>query len=67
VTKGGYWLVEVLDIEDSRQISESDRDFLKGRALNEWVSSLGDDPENVVENYLDDEKIAWAIDRAIGS
>jgi parvulin-like peptidyl-prolyl isomerase len=67
VTKGGYWLVEVLDIEDSRQISESDRDFLKGRALDEWVSSLWDDPENVVESYLDDEKIAWAIDRAIGS
>ena len=59
--------MEVLDIEDSRQISESDRDFLKGRALDEWVSSLWDDPENVVESYLDDEKIAWAIDRAIGS
>ena len=67
VTKGGYWLAEVLGIEDSRQISESDRDFLKGRALDEWVSSLWDDPENVVESYLDDEKIAWAIDRAIGS
>lgn len=67
VTKGGYWLVEVLGIEDSRQISESDRDFLKGRALDEWVASLWDDPENVVESYLDDEKISWAIDRAIGS
>lgn len=67
VTKGGYWLVEVLGIEDSRQISESDRDFLKGRALDEWVSSLWDDSESVVESYLDDEKIAWAIDRAIGS
>ena len=56
-----------MGIEDSRQISESDRDFLKGMALDEWVSSLWDDSESVVESYLDDEKIAWAIDRAIGS
>ncbi|MDD5591406.1 MAG: peptidylprolyl isomerase, partial [Dehalococcoidales bacterium] len=67
VTKGGYWLIDVLDIEDGRQISESDREFLKGMALDEWISSLWDDPANVVESYLDDEKMTWAIDRAVGS
>lgn len=67
VTNGGYWLIDVLGIEEGRQISEVDRDFLKGMALDEWISSLWDDPETVVESYLDAEKITWAIDRAVGS
>ncbi|MDD4984844.1 MAG: peptidylprolyl isomerase [Dehalococcoidales bacterium] len=67
VTKGGYWLIDVLGIEDGRQILEGDREFLKTMALDEWISSLWDDPANVVESYLDAEKIAWAIDRAVGS
>ncbi|MDD5509795.1 MAG: peptidylprolyl isomerase [Dehalococcoidales bacterium] len=67
VTNGGYWLIDVLGIEEGRQISEVDRDFLKSMALDEWISSLWDDPETVVESYLDAEKITWAIDRAVGS
>ena len=65
VTKGGYWLVKVLDKEDNRQIEDSDRDMLKAKALDEWVSSLWDNPENEVESYLDDEKKAWAIAEAM--
>ena len=65
VTKGGYWLVEVLDEDDNRQVEDSDRDFFKQKALDEWVSSLWDNPENEVESYLDDEKKAWAIDKAM--
>lgn len=67
VTNGGYWLIDVLGIEEGRQISEVDRDFLKSMALDEWISSLWDDPKTVVESYLDAEKITWAIDRAVGS
>ena len=66
VTDGGYWLVDVLGIEQNRPISDGDRDFLKRRALDEWISSLWDDPENVVESYLDEEKTEWAIDKATG-
>ena len=64
-TTGGYWLVEVLDEEDNRQIEDSDRDFFKQKALDEWVSSLWDDPGNEIESYLDEEKQAWAIDKAM--
>ena len=66
VTKGGYWLVEVVEKEDSRQISDEDRNFLKTRALNDWLDSLWDDPENKVESYLDSEKKAWAIEKVLG-
>ena len=67
VTRGGYWLVKAVDKEDSRQISDEDRDFLKAKALDDWVASLWDDPENEVESYLDSDKKAWAIERVLGS
>lgn len=65
VTKGGYWLLKVLDKADNRQIEDADRDLLKAKAFNDWLSALWDNPENVVESYLDDEKKAWAVDRAL--
>ncbi len=60
-TEGGYWLVKVIDIDDDREIEDEDRDLLKAKALNEWLLALWDDPQNKIENYLDDEKEAWAI------
>jgi parvulin-like peptidyl-prolyl isomerase len=66
VTKGGYWLVKVVNEEDGRQISDEDRDFLKAKALGEWIASLTDDPQNRVESYLDSEKKAWAVSKALG-
>ncbi|MBE9512585.1 MAG: peptidylprolyl isomerase [Chloroflexi bacterium] len=66
-TQGGYWLVEVLDKDDNKKISNDDRGFLKNKALSEWVSSLWDDPKNKVEGYLNSEKRAWAVEKAMGS
>ena len=66
VTKGGYWLIQVIDKDNNRQIEDSDRDLLKARALEDWIEALWDDPENTVENYLDSEKEAWAIKQAKG-
>ncbi len=67
ITKGGYWLIKVLEKDDNREISDEDRDLLKGRALNEWVSALWDKPENEVESYLTEGNKAWAIGRAAES
>jgi parvulin-like peptidyl-prolyl isomerase len=65
-TKGGYWLVKVVDIDDNRQITDEDRNLLKADALNKWVKALLDDPKNKVKSYLDDEKKQWAIWHAVG-
>jgi len=67
-TRGGYWLVKVDDRDDNRQIDETDREFMKAKALQDWVDSLWDDPDNLVDDsFLDDEKIAWAVDEAMKS
>ena len=64
-TKGGYWLIEVVDKDDNRQIEDSDRELLEAEAFIEWVKALRDDPENDIENYLDAGMKAWAVDRAM--
>lgn len=64
-TKGGYWLIQVLDKDENRRISSRDRDWLKKQSIEEWISSLWDDPSNKIDDsFLDEEKKIWAIERA---
>ena len=67
MTSGGYWLLKVVDADDNRRLEDEDREMLKTDAMNKWVETLMDNPENEVEIYLDDEQKAWAIRQAIGS
>jgi hypothetical protein len=59
-------LVRVIEKDDNREISEDDRNFLKAKALEEWVSSLRSNPENEIESYLNAEKMAWAVEQVTG-
>ena len=63
-SKGGYWLIKVLDEDDNMEIEEDDRGLLKFKELEDWISALWDDPEYEVTSYLDDEMKRWAADRA---
>jgi parvulin-like peptidyl-prolyl isomerase len=65
-TMGGYWLIEVVDSEDDRELDEDNRLILKNDALNNWVEGLADDPDNVINNYLDEEKKQWAVEYILG-
>jgi len=61
VTWGGYWLMKVVDVADDKEIGEADRDLLKRRALNEWLTLVYTNPENEVEVLWNDEQKAWAV------
>lgn len=63
-TSSGYWLLKVLD-DDIRQISDEDRDLLVSKAMDDWLSSLLDDPENNIVSYLDDELREFAARKAV--
>lgn len=68
ITTGGWWLVKVEAIEEDRKIDDNDRSFLKSKAMEEWIESLKDNPENIVDHsYLDDAKKEWAINKVTGS
>jgi len=62
-TKGGYWLIKVVDKDDNRRVKDSDRDLLKAEAVKEWVETPCN--ENKIENYLDYTRKAWAIHQAM--
>jgi len=64
--EGGYWLIEVTEVDDNRQIDDENRNMLKSDALGQWVEGLRDDPENTLVSYLDEEKKEWAILYVIG-
>lgn len=63
-TSGGYWLFKVVD-SDTRELADEDRELLVSKALDDWLSSILDDPKNTVVSYLDDEMKAFAIDRVL--
>jgi len=63
-TKGGYWLIKIPDEDTNRRIDTAYRDYLKSKALDEWVASVVDEEDNEIVNYLDAEKISWAIEQA---
>ena len=65
ITKGGYWLIEVLEEDTDRRIDTAYRNYLKEKALDEWVASVVDDEDNEIVNYLDAEKKSWAIEQAM--
>ena len=66
-TAGGYWLVEVAGRDENREISDEDRAALKYKALNKWVETLWDNPDNKIESFLDEKKIAWAVNKVMES
>ncbi len=66
-TKGGYWLIKVLDIELDRKISDEDKNVIINKALNQWITALLADPENKIdESLLTSQKKTFAILRAMG-
>ncbi len=63
-TKGGYWLIEVLDEDADRRVDTEYREYLKAKALDEWAAALIDNKGNEIVNYIDEEKKSWAIEQA---
>jgi len=63
---GGYWLIEVVASEENREIDDESRLILKNEAISNWLEELMNNPENNVVNYLDEEKIQWAVSYIMG-
>ena len=64
-TKGGYWLIEVLE-SGTWAISDEDRGLLIDQALNDWWSALLDNQENNIVSYLDERLKEFAVRKVVG-
>ena len=62
-TKGGYWLIKVLDEDADRRVDTGYREYLKTKAFDEWTATLVNSKDNEIVNYIDPEKKAWAIEQ----
>jgi parvulin-like peptidyl-prolyl isomerase len=63
-TQGGTWLVQIVDKEENRKLSDDDRNTLIEQAYTDWVSNLWTAGSNYVINDITAEIQQWAIDRA---
>jgi len=63
-TKGGWWLFDVIRIENSA-ISDDDADILAYQALRDWLEEIGENPDNVVDNYLDQTRKDYAVEMVL--
>ena len=61
-TTGGYWVVKVIDRGD-RQLDEQTRQQLKDKRYNDWLDAWKEN--STIENLLDQNKNAWAIDEVL--
>jgi len=65
-SKGGYWLLEVVDREEDREISSEDRNYLIQQLFDNWLAEVQADLNNIVDNtYLTEESKQWAIERVL--
>jgi parvulin-like peptidyl-prolyl isomerase len=62
-TKGGYWLVKVVDRDDSRALENETRNALKLRLFEDLLSEQSE--TNSIETYLTEEQKSWAVARVL--
>ncbi len=58
-TKGGYWLVKVLEKDDNREVDKVTRDELTKKAFQDWMEEQSN--TSTIERYLDEKQREWAI------
>lgn len=59
-TKGGYWLVKVIERDDNKQLDKDAREQLKAKAFQDWLEEQ--EKSSTIEQYLDGKGKAWAVD-----
>lgn len=64
VTTGGYWLVQVIEKEENKEVSAGDRDLLTQAAYGDWFTSLRTSPDNKIEVLITESQRSWAVTTA---
>ncbi len=62
-TKGGYWLIKVVEREAERKLSDEIRDSLKMDAFTEWLTEVRGNYN--IEKLLTQEQQTWAVKRVM--
>jgi parvulin-like peptidyl-prolyl isomerase len=65
ITTGGYWVVNVKNIEQDVEISEEHRPILLDNMIDEWATQVWEDNQDTFENLMDTEQITFAYMEAM--
>jgi parvulin-like peptidyl-prolyl isomerase len=63
LTKGGYWLIKVVDRDDSRALDDETRNTLRLKLVEDLVTEQS--KNDSTEVYLTGEQKSWAVDRVL--
>jgi parvulin-like peptidyl-prolyl isomerase len=64
-TRGGAWLVELIDRDDNRELSTEDRDVLIRKKYSQWLADLSEDTSiNIDRSGFTLEVNQWAAEKA---
>ncbi|MBC8275120.1 MAG: peptidylprolyl isomerase [Chloroflexi bacterium] len=63
LTKGGYWLIKVVDRDDSRALDDETRNTLRLKVVEDLVAEQS--KKDSIEVYLTEEQKSWAVDRVL--
>ncbi len=64
-TKGGFWLVRVINKDENRALDDSTRQTLKSGFFDKWITEKM--KSDSVETLLNEEQKAWAVDLVVKS
>jgi len=63
-TKGGYWLVKVVDREENRPLEDEEKESLAEKAFSDWVSQLWEDAtDEIDQSFLTAEVTQWIVEK----
>jgi parvulin-like peptidyl-prolyl isomerase len=63
-TKGGSWVVEVVEKEDNRPLSDDDRTYLIDKAYSDWINNIWLKYSADIDTSGLSDVLTWAINRA---
>jgi parvulin-like peptidyl-prolyl isomerase len=63
LTKGGYWLIKVVDRDESRALDDGTRNTLKLKLVEDLVTEQS--KKDSIEVYLTEKQKSWAVDRVL--
>jgi foldase protein PrsA len=62
-TRGGYWIIEVIEKESDKPLDEEMRTRLLNEDMMNWL--MGETESSDIENYLTDTQQKWAIQKVV--
>jgi parvulin-like peptidyl-prolyl isomerase len=64
-TKGGFWLVRVINKDENRVLDDTTRQTLKNRLFENWITEKM--KNDTVETLLTEDQKSWAINLVVKS